>query len=35
MNIKWSNGTHRNRTCNITSINDIQKYEEDGFFACE
>ena len=28
MNIKWSNGTHRNRTCNITSINDIQMYDE-------
>ena len=33
MNIKWSNGVHRNRSCNITSINDIQKYEEDGFFC--
>ena len=33
MNIKWSNGVHRNRTCNITSINDIQKYDEDGFFC--
>ena len=33
MNIKWSDGVHRNRNCNITSIDDIKKYDENGLFC--
>lgn len=33
MHITWYNGEHRERSCNITSISDIQKHEDDEGFC--
>jgi len=33
MLINWYNSVHRLRSCNITSIDDIQKYDKDGVFG--
>ena len=35
MLISWYNKVHHKETCNITLIDDIQKYDEDEFFSYE